>query len=295
MKPVLIIHGPNLHLLGEREPEHYGRLTLADLNHEIASFAANAHLDVRFFQSNHEGAIIDFVHEYRHKAAGVVINPGALTHYSFALRDAISAMRLPTVEVHLSDIHQREDFRRISVIKDVCLAQVSGLGLQSYLRGIEMILGSLVRTDLRDFLDKKPSIDEAYRHCGEILKRHFPKYDWVGIYLVEGQDLAVHNYLGAPTPHTRIPIGSGICGAAVAEEQTIVVPDVSADPRYLACSIETKSEIVVPIKGREIYGEIDIDSHTPDAFGDHDREMLESLAEQLSSYRDLTFEMNTRI
>ena len=110
-----------------------------------------------------------------------------------------------------------------------------------------------------------------------------PRHDWTGIYLVEGEVLVLHNYLGEPSPHTVIPIGRGICGAAVAEQRTLVVPDVRADPRYLACSVKTRSEIVVPIaKLGYVFGEIDIDSHTPDAFTSFDRRTLEEVARRLA-------------
>jgi GAF domain-containing protein len=110
-----------------------------------------------------------------------------------------------------------------------------------------------------------------------------PRHDWTGIYLVEGENLVLHNYLGEASPHTVIPIGRGICGAAVAEQRTLVVPDVRADPRYLACSVKTRSEIVVPIaKLGYVFGEIDIDSHTPDAFTDADRRTLEEVARRLA-------------
>lgn len=286
MKRILIVNGPNLNLLGERDPEVYGKLTLAELNQQLEKFAAQSHVALTCFQSNHEGALIDFLHEQRKHADGLVLNPGALTHYSYALRDAIAGVRLPTAEVHLSNIHAREEFRRVSVIREVCLNQISGLGMESYKRGIEVVLGKLVANELQIFLQTRPSRDEGYRHCVQLLKRHFPKYNWAGIYLVEGNELVVHNYLGAPTPHVRIPIGQGICGAAVAEEQTIIVPEVHADPRYLSCSIETKSEIVVPIQGRQMHGEIDIDSHTPDAFWENDKIFLEETARSLAKWRD---------
>lgn len=286
MKRILIIHGPNLNLLGEREPEVYGTLTLRELNQRLETFAAQSGVEALCFQSNHEGALIDFIHEQRRTAAGIVINPGALTHYSYALRDALAGVRLPVVEVHLSDIHTREPFRRVSVIHEVCLAQISGFGIESYKRGLETVLGKLVCEELRSYLEFRPAKDDGYRFTVQLLKRHFPKYDWAGIYLVEGDELVVHNYLGAPTPHTRIPIGQGICGAAVAEKQTIIVADVHADPRYLACSLETKSEIVVPIQGRKIYGEIDIDSHTPEAFWENDKSFLEQMAQSLAKWRD---------
>ncbi len=140
MKRILVIHGPNLNLLGEREPQIYGSQTLEELNAGIRRFADQHGVEVKFFQSNHEGAIIDVLQNERHWAEGVVINPAAFTHYSYAIRDAIAAVGLPTVEVHLSDIHRREEFRRVSVIAPVCLAQVSGKGYQSYLVAIERLL-----------------------------------------------------------------------------------------------------------------------------------------------------------
>ncbi len=116
-----------------------------------------------------------------------------------------------------------------------------------------------------------------------LLQRARPHFNWVGFYFVEGDELVLGPFVGAPSPHVRIPIGKGICGAAVAERLTVVVPDVNADPRYLACSIQTKSEIVVPIEhnGR-ILGEIDIDSHTPNAFTPDDRSLLEEIARRLA-------------
>lgn len=139
MKQILVIHGPNLNLLGEREPEIYGKGTLSELNAEIRKYARTLRLKVKAFQSNGEGEIIDFIHSHRKTAAGIVINPGAYTHYSYAIRDAIAGVDLPCVEVHLSDIKKREEFRRISVISPVCIAQISGLGWKSYLKGLETL------------------------------------------------------------------------------------------------------------------------------------------------------------
>jgi len=136
---ILIINGPNLNLLGEREPEVYGDESLQDLNNWIEQEVAEQAHELTFFQSNHEGQIIDFLHAHRRFADGCVINPGGLTHYSVALRDAIAGCQLPTVEVHLSDIHAREPFRQVSMIKDVCLAQISGLGKQGYVDGIQLL------------------------------------------------------------------------------------------------------------------------------------------------------------
>src|SRR6185436_11159461 len=116
-----------------------------------------------------------------------------------------------------------------------------------------------------------------------VLKQELPYYSWVGIYLVDGDELVLGPFLGKPSPHTRIPLGKGICGAAVTEKATIIVDDVNADPRYLACSLETKSEIVVPImNGTDVLGEIDIDSDQPAAFGPADRALLEQVAALLS-------------
>lgn len=140
MKNILIVHGPNLNLLGEREPDVYGAMTLDDINAELEIFARSHGLGLKNFQSNHEGGLIDFIHKQRHWADGMVINPGAYTHYSYALRDAIAGVGVPTVEVHLSDISQREDFRKVSVIEPVCVAQISGLGWKSYIAGLEKLL-----------------------------------------------------------------------------------------------------------------------------------------------------------
>ena len=128
-----------MNLLGEREPEVYGSDTLADLNDFIANSKEAQDLDLYFFQSNHEGAIIDFMHGHRRSAAGVVINPGGLTHYSVALRDAIAGCQVPTVEVHISDIHAREAFRQVSMVEDVCIEQISGRGKQGYLDGLSVL------------------------------------------------------------------------------------------------------------------------------------------------------------
>src|SRR3954470_5736889 len=123
----------------------------------------------------------------------------------------------------------------------------------------------------------------AMERVVEILKREMPHYTWVGIYLLEGDELVLGPYVGKPSPHTRIPLGRGICGAAAAARATIVVDDVNSDPRYLACSVETQSEIVVPIlRGGAVLGEIDIDSDTRAAFGPDDRDLVETVAAILS-------------
>ena len=137
---IIIVNGPNLNLLGEREPEIYGSETLNQINEWIKNHDVCQEIDLEFFQSNSEGAIIDFIHSKRKEVQYLVINPGALTHYSYALRDAIVGTEMKAVEVHLSDIHDRENFRKISVIKSICLSQIVGEGKQGYIKAIQHIL-----------------------------------------------------------------------------------------------------------------------------------------------------------
>ena len=138
---ILVLHGPNLNLLGEREPEIYGHLTLAQVNAAIRRRATELGSEVLAFQSNHEGGLIDRIHEERRWMDGLIINPGAYTHTSYAIRDAIAAVGVRAIEVHLSDIHAREPWRRESRIADVCEAQISGKGLDSYLEALERLAG----------------------------------------------------------------------------------------------------------------------------------------------------------
>lgn len=139
MKEVAVIHGPNLNMLGRREPEIYGYLTLDDLNKKIQEQGEKLKLSLTIFQSNHEGEIVDFIQEGYNKYKGIVINPGGLTHYSIVLRDALVAVKVPVIEVHISNIYQREVFRHHSVIAPVALGQISGLGTDGYLYALEAL------------------------------------------------------------------------------------------------------------------------------------------------------------
>jgi len=136
---VLVLHGPNLNLLGEREPAIYGTLTLAQIDERLRLRAAELGLELRTFQSNHEGALIDRIHDERRWMDALVINAGAYTHTSYAIRDAIASVGVRAIEVHLSDIHAREPWRRESRIADVCEAQIVGKGLGSYLEALDRL------------------------------------------------------------------------------------------------------------------------------------------------------------
>jgi 3-dehydroquinate dehydratase-2 len=142
-KRILVVNGPNLNLIGTREPDIYGARTLADAEKLMRAYAREHDIDIDFFQSNVEGEIINYMHQ-NSNADGIVINPAALTHTSIAIRDAIAAVKIPAVEVHLSNIHAREEFRRVSYIAPVCIGQISGFGINSYILGLEALAGYLI-------------------------------------------------------------------------------------------------------------------------------------------------------
>ncbi|MDH7488920.1 MAG: type II 3-dehydroquinate dehydratase [Anaerolineae bacterium] len=142
---ILVLNGPNLNLLGTRQPEIYGADTLGEIQRRLEQHFAGRDVELRFHQSNYEGEIIEQIHQARAWADGIVLNPGAYSHYSIAIRDAISSVNLPVVEVHLSNIHAREAFRHNLVITPVCIGSVVGFGWRSYLWGIEALLAHLSR------------------------------------------------------------------------------------------------------------------------------------------------------
>jgi 3-dehydroquinate dehydratase-2 len=147
---ILLVNGPNLNLLGEREPEIYGHTTLHEIEKLVRDACAGWNVEVKAFQSNHEGALIDFLQEHRSRARGVVINAGAYTHTSFALHDCLKSISVPAVEVHISNIHAREAFRRESVIAPACRGVIAGLGMRGYLLAAEWLCAEIGATPRDD-------------------------------------------------------------------------------------------------------------------------------------------------
>ncbi|GAC1363934.1 MAG: type II 3-dehydroquinate dehydratase [Ktedonobacteraceae bacterium] len=144
MPNFLILSGPNLNMLGTREPDIYGTMTLEQIHQALQQRAGALGVTVNCFQSNYEGALIDYIQQHAPEAAGIVINPGAFTHYSIALRDAVSGSLLPTIEVHMSNVYAREEFRQHSVIAAVCRGQIAGLGWRSYMLALEALAAAVL-------------------------------------------------------------------------------------------------------------------------------------------------------
>jgi len=142
-KKILVLHGPNLNLLGQRQPEIYGRLTLQQINAQIRALAKELGVGVEVRQSNGEGELVTWIQEAPKKFGAIILNPGAYTHTSIALRDAISAVEVPTIEVHISNIHKREEFRKHSFVAEAAVGQISGFGVQSYLLGLRVAADQL--------------------------------------------------------------------------------------------------------------------------------------------------------
>ncbi len=144
---ILLIHGPNLNMLGKREAKHYGSFSLADIEKLSQEEAQKCGFFIKSFQSNHEGMLIDWIQKYSGKACGIIINPGALTHYSYALHDALKDARLPCIEVHLSDIKSREKWRQHSVTASACIAQISGKKEKGYLEAVKLLIANLQKNN----------------------------------------------------------------------------------------------------------------------------------------------------
>lgn len=148
MKSILVLHGPNLNLLGTREPEIYGRDTLDDINEMLRKRATEAGIrEIDFLQSNYEGELVEAIQKARGKYGFILLNPGAFTHYSIAIRDAISAIDVPVIELHLSNVHNREEFRHHSVLSPVVMGQVVGFGVDSYLGALDIAIRKLERME----------------------------------------------------------------------------------------------------------------------------------------------------
>ncbi len=143
MKTILVIHGPNLDILGNRQPEIYGKNTLAEVNQLISAEATRLSCTAQCFQGNDESSLYNFINSQKNGASGIVVNPGILSHYAIGLRDTIKSSGLPAVEVHLSNIHAREQFRRRSVLSEDCVAQIAGLGVEGYLAAIRFLVKRL--------------------------------------------------------------------------------------------------------------------------------------------------------
>jgi len=274
---VLVLHGPNLNLLGEREPSIYGRATLEEIDARIGERAAQLGAEVRCFQSNHEGTLVDRLHAERRWASGLLFNPAAYTHYAWSLRDAVAAVALPCVEVHLSDVTHREPWRRVSVLADVRAALCAGRGIDSYLEGLELLveiapgpeldaermsadLGKRLATGApRGVLAKE--LAEAVRRAG--------RFRWVGLYDVDDRGVSVQGWAGpGPPAHPRFARGEGLTGGAIAGRTAVVVQDVHADARHLPTLEGTRAEAIFPVLDASgaVVGTLDVESANAQAF-----------------------------
>jgi 3-dehydroquinate dehydratase II len=273
---VLVLHGPNLNLLGERELAVYGRATLEEIDARIGERGRALGAQVRTFQSNHEGALIDRLHAERRWADGVLFNPGALTHYAWSLRDAVAAVSLPCIEVHLSDVSKREPWRRMSVLADVRTALCAGRGLDSYLEALDLLLeiGPGPEHDaeatvalLAERLAHPEDRDVLARELAQLVRRS-GRFRWVGLYDVGPKDVEVRGWAGpGPPARPRFARTDGLTGAAIASGRPLVVQDVRTDPRHLPTLEGTRAEAIFPVVAPAgVVGTLDVESANAQAF-----------------------------
>ena len=291
---VLVLHGPNLNLLGEREPAVYGRATLEEIDARIGERGRHLGAEVRTFQSNHEGALIDRLHAERRWADGILFNPGALTHYAWSLRDAVGAVSLPCIEVHLSDVTRREPWRRVSVLADVRAALCAGRGLDSYLEALELLLeiapgpeqgAEETAVELAERLARPDERDVVARELAQIVRRA-GRFRWVAIYDVGATEVEVRGWAGpGPPAHPRLPRTDGLTGAAVASGQPVIVQDVRGDPRHLATLDGTRAEAIFPVSGPSgVVGTLDVESANAQAFTPDRVRWLERCVQALATF-----------
>jgi 3-dehydroquinate dehydratase-2 len=292
---ILVLHGPNLNLLGEREPEIYGVSTLAEIDARLRERAQQLGAEVRSLQSNHEGALVDRLHEERHWADAILFNPGALTHYAWSLRDAVAAVALPCVEVHLSDVTQREPWRRVSVLADVRVALCAGRGPDSYVEALELLLeiaqppdrdATAIAELLAERMANQDAREVQARELAEMIRRagHFR---WAGLYDVGPKQIEVVGWAGPEAPaHPRFPRAKGLTGAAVRDGKALIVQDVRQDARHLPTIPGTRAEAIFPVRGagRRIVGTLDVESANAQAFTPARVQWLEACAQSLEPF-----------
>jgi 3-dehydroquinate dehydratase II len=291
---VLVLHGPNLNLLGEREPAVYGHATLEEIDARIGERGRHLGAQVRTFQSNHEGALIDRLHAERRWASGVLFNPGALTHYAWSLRDAVAAVSLPCIEVHLSDVSKREEWRRVSVLADVRTALCAGRGLDSYLEALELLLEIAPGPErdaegtaalLAERLAHPEERDVLARELAQIIRRS-GRFRWVGLYDIGPSEVEVRGWSGPAAPaFQRFARNEGLTGAAVASRRAVICQDVRNDSRHLATLEGTRSEAIFPVTGPSgVVGTLDVESANPQAFTAERVRWLQRCVEALGAF-----------
>jgi len=291
---VLVLHGPNLNLLGEREPAVYGRATLEEIDTRLGERGRHLGAEVRTFQSNHEGALIDRLHAERRWADGVLFNPGALTHYAWSLRDAVAAVSLPCIEVHLSDVSKREPWRHVSVLADVRVALCAGRGLDSYLEALELLLEVAAGPErdadatvalLAERLAHPDERNVLARELAQIIRRS-GRFRWVGLYDVGPDQVEVLGWAGPSAPtHPRFPVTQGLTAAAVTSGRPVVVQDVRGDPRHLPTLEGTRAEAIFPVSGgSRVTGTLDVESANAQAFTPERIRWLERCVEGLGGF-----------